>query len=101
MPADGILDSAFSNKTGMPIEVRSAHSTDPSVVPTFVTTCVLDIDIHRNEPKVEVHEKAPNTEVHERSSRATDALGCVLLFLISTISTQLYSRAMIQFCSLA
>jgi DNA topoisomerase VI subunit B len=46
----------------MPIEVRSAHSADPSVAPTTVTRCVLDIDIHRNEPKVEVHEKLPNPQ---------------------------------------
>eukprot|EP00613_Pedinella_sp_CCMP2098_P052306 CAMPEP_0171895878 /NCGR_PEP_ID=MMETSP0992-20121227/47277_1 /TAXON_ID=483369 /ORGANISM="non described non described, Strain CCMP2098" /LENGTH=749 /DNA_ID=CAMNT_0012523849 /DNA_START=66 /DNA_END=2312 /DNA_ORIENTATION=+ len=46
--------------TGMPIEIRCAHSADSSVAPTTISNCILDIDIHRNEPKVEVHERLPN-----------------------------------------
>jgi hypothetical protein len=85
-------------KKGMPIEVRSAHSTDPSVVPTLLTTCVLDIDIHRNEPKVEVHERAPNTEVSWRKRG-----GCTLLddsssFLFNECNFHRAARLLYSFC---
>ena len=48
--------------TGMPIEIRSAHSTDPKVIPANSSHCILDIDIYKNAPKVELHEKEQNTE---------------------------------------
>lgn len=48
--------------TGMPIEITSAKSLDPSKPPAFVSHCVLDIDIYRNEPHVIKHTKTPNTD---------------------------------------
>jgi len=42
--------------TGMPIEVRSSTSASGPV-----TVCVLDIDIQKNEPRVQLHEKIENT----------------------------------------
>ena len=48
--------------TGMPIEIRSAHALYAAEPPKFVTRCVLDIDIHRNEPQVEAHEKEANPD---------------------------------------
>ena len=48
--------------TGMPIEIRSAHATDTKVTPANVSHCILDIDIHKNAPKVELHEKKQNTD---------------------------------------
>jgi DNA topoisomerase VI B subunit len=46
--------------TGLPIEIRSAHSTDPGRSPSYVSRCILDIDIYRNEPSVKLHEKVAN-----------------------------------------
>jgi len=46
----------------MPITITSAKSTDPSRPPSFISQCVLDIDIYRNEPHVIEHTKQANTE---------------------------------------
>ncbi len=54
--------------TGLPIEIRSAHSTDAGRTPSYVSRCILDIDIYRNEPAVKLHEKIPN-EKQWRGSR--------------------------------
>lgn len=48
--------------TGLPIEVRSAHSTEASRAPSYVSRCILDIDIYRNEPAVKLHEKVANPQ---------------------------------------
>ena len=48
--------------TGLPIEVRSAHSTEASRAPSYVSRCILDIDIYRNEPAVKLHEKVANLQ---------------------------------------
>jgi len=48
--------------TGLPIEVRSAHSTETSRAPGYVSRCILDIDIYRNEPAVKLHEKVANPQ---------------------------------------
>lgn len=43
--------------TDMPITIRSAtDSASP------VTLCVLDIDIHRNAPRVKEHRREPNVD---------------------------------------
>ena len=38
--------------SGLPIRIRTAHSTSPDIVPATVTTIVLDIDIYKNEPRI-------------------------------------------------
>jgi DNA topoisomerase-6 subunit B len=38
--------------SGLPITVRTAHSTSLDRIPATVTTIVLDIDIYKNEPKI-------------------------------------------------
>ena len=38
--------------TGLPIEIQSAHTTDPGRNPSHVSRCILDIDINRNQPQV-------------------------------------------------
>ena len=43
--------------TGLPIEVRSAVSGTGDI-----SHCILDIDIHKNQPRVLLHEKLPNAE---------------------------------------
>ena len=43
--------------TGLPIQVRSATSEDERV-----SECTLDIDIHKNEPRIIRHERVANTE---------------------------------------
>ena len=43
--------------TGLPIEVRSSTAEDEPV-----SDCVLDIDIHRNQPRVLRHEQTANSE---------------------------------------
>ena len=37
--------------SGLPITIRTAHSTQADVSPSLVTTVVLDIDIYKNAPK--------------------------------------------------
>ena len=48
--------------TGLPIEITTAHTLDPSKAPSFITHCILDIDIHKNQPNIRVHEKKDNGE---------------------------------------
>ena len=48
--------------TGMPIEVKTAHSVSPDVIPLHISHCKLDIDIQKNEPNILVHEKRGNEE---------------------------------------
>lgn len=46
--------------TGLPIEVRSAHSLEENHPAAYISHCVLDIDIYRNQPFVKLHEKVAN-----------------------------------------
>ena len=48
--------------SGLPIRIRTAHSTNPTEVPSTVTTMVLDIDIFKNEPRVVSRRSEPNKE---------------------------------------
>jgi DNA topoisomerase-6 subunit B len=48
--------------TNMPISVKSAHMKKPGQMGTHVSTCVLDIDIYKNEPRVMEHKKVLNKE---------------------------------------
>ena len=48
--------------TGMPIEVRSAHAKTAASKPQSVSHCVLDIDIHKNQPAIQTHTKSSNAE---------------------------------------
>lgn len=38
--------------SGLPITIRTAYSTSPSVRPSHVSTIVLDMDIRKNEPRI-------------------------------------------------
>ena len=48
--------------TGLPIEITTAHTLDAKQSPSFITHCVLDIDIHKNQPNIRVHEKEENSK---------------------------------------
>jgi DNA topoisomerase-6 subunit B len=48
--------------TGVPISIKTAHMPDPNEMGTHVSTCVLDIDIYKNRPRVIEHTKVKNTE---------------------------------------
>jgi len=47
-----ISGSFFLFSTGMPIEVRTAHSKELNQIAPKVTYCKLDIDIRKNQPKI-------------------------------------------------
>mmetsp|Transcript_27862 Transcript_27862/g.34397 ORF Transcript_27862/g.34397 Transcript_27862/m.34397 type:complete len:736 (+) Transcript_27862:127-2334(+) len=47
--------------TGMPIKIISAHMKKDKQAP-FISTCVLDIDIYKNEPRIIQHAKVPNEQ---------------------------------------
>ena len=46
--------------SGLPITIRTAHSTTPGGYPDTVTTVTLDIDIHKNEPRIIKKTVEPN-----------------------------------------
>ena len=46
--------------SGLPITVRTAHSTRPAAPPATVTSVVLDIDIYKNQPKFLRKQTDPN-----------------------------------------
>lgn len=48
--------------TGVPIKVKTSHMPNPNETGKFVSTCVLDIDIFKNQPRVIEHTKCENTE---------------------------------------
>ena len=48
--------------TGHPIHVLTAHRNADEDPPKSITSCILDIDVYKNEPKVLVHEKIKNKE---------------------------------------
>jgi DNA topoisomerase VI subunit B len=43
--------------TGQPLDVTTAQAGSSTI-----TACRLDIDIHKNEPRVLMHERRPNAE---------------------------------------
>ena len=49
--------------TGVPISVKTSHRPKGGPAPTQLSTCVLDIDITNNCPKVIQHKKQNNTEM--------------------------------------
>lgn len=48
--------------TGLPIEITTAHVVDLNRPAGYQTHCILDIDIHKNEPNIRVHEKKANDD---------------------------------------
>lgn len=48
--------------TNMPIRVKTAHMKKPGELGSHVSTCVLDIDIYKNCPRVLEHKKQVNHE---------------------------------------
>ena len=46
--------------TGVPIQITTAHRPNGGSVPTHYSTCTLDIDIAKNEPKIISHQKHNN-----------------------------------------
>ena len=48
--------------TGVPIRIRTSHMPQPNEMGEFVSTCVLDIDIYKNRPRVIEHTKCLNTD---------------------------------------
>jgi DNA topoisomerase VI subunit B len=48
--------------TNMPIRVKTAHMKKPGELGSHVSTCVLDIDIYKNSPRVMEHKKQVNHE---------------------------------------
>lgn len=48
--------------TGVPITITTAHMHTPGENPTHVSTCVLDIDIYKNAPRIIEHSKKPNID---------------------------------------
>lgn len=46
--------------TGHPIHIQTAHRTDDSIAPK-ISSCILDIDIYKNQPRVLEHTEAANT----------------------------------------
>lgn len=48
--------------SGLPITVTTAHSITPGVFASKITTIVLDIDIHKNEPRIISRTEKPNIE---------------------------------------
>jgi DNA topoisomerase VI subunit B len=48
--------------SGQPIRIVTAHRPSGGGTASHVSTCVLDIDIYKNEPKIIEHTKAPNKD---------------------------------------
>ena len=78
--------------SGLPITVTTAHSTSPSVIPDTVTTIVLDIDIHKNEPRIISRTTKKNTE---------NWRGCEISVTISGSWSTYRSRVLMYFQQLA
>jgi DNA topoisomerase VI subunit B len=68
--------------TGHPIHIQTAHRTDSSIAPK-ISSCILDIDIYKNRPRVIEHSEAPNT---------TKFVGTVVRVLIAGNWTTYKSR---------
>ena len=48
--------------TGQPIRIKTSHRPDGGAAPSHVSTCCLDIDIYKNEPRIMEHTKKANKE---------------------------------------
>ncbi|GKZ01393.1 hypothetical protein MPSEU_001090100 [Mayamaea pseudoterrestris] len=48
--------------SGQPIRIRTAHRPNGGKPSSYVSSCVLDIDIYKNEPKIIEHSKKTNTQ---------------------------------------
>lgn len=48
--------------TGVPITITTSHMCTPGEMPTHVSTCILDIDIYKNAPRIIEHSKKPNND---------------------------------------
>jgi DNA topoisomerase-6 subunit B len=48
--------------TGQPIRIVTAHRPNGGGPPSHLSTCVLDIDIYKNEPKIIEHTRKPNKD---------------------------------------
>jgi len=48
--------------TGHPIHIETAHRTDNESIPSKVSSCILDIDIYKNQPRIMEHSQRSNTE---------------------------------------
>ena len=59
--------------TGMPIEVRTSQSASKPL-----STCVLDIDIQKNEPRVKLHEQVCGPRASAMSESQCVSCGCTL-----------------------
>ena len=63
--------------TGLPISVVTAHTPErvssKAAAPAQVTRCVLDIDVHKNEPRVRLHTLEPN----DAQMRGTELTVCI------------------------
>jgi DNA topoisomerase VI subunit B len=57
--------------TGHPIHIRTAHRLDREEFPAMVSSCILDIDIYRNEPRVIEHSLKANTGERRRGGGTT------------------------------
>ena len=78
--------------SGLPITVRTAHSITPGVFSSKITTIVLDIDIHRNEPRIISRTEEANTERWR---------GCEIKVTISGAFSSYRSRVLMYFQQLA
>ena len=48
--------------TGHPIHIRTAHRTDNESIPAKVSSCILNIDIYKNQPRIVEHTLTSNTD---------------------------------------
>ena len=78
--------------SGLPIKIKTAHSTTPDTYPDLITTIVLDIDIHKNEPRI----LKKHTERNDQKWR-----GCEISVTISGNWSAYRSRVLMYFQQLA
>tara|TARA_A100001015_G_scaffold283202_2_gene348291 strand:- start:239 stop:1771 length:1533 start_codon:yes stop_codon:yes gene_type:complete len=78
--------------SGLPIKIKTAHSTTPGIFPDLITTVVLDIDIHKNEPRI----LKKTTERNDQNWR-----GCEISVTISGNWSAYRSRVLMYFQQLA
>lgn len=78
--------------SGQPIRIVTAHRPIGGGSPSHLSTCVLDIDIYKNEPKIIEHKKQPNT---------TNWIGTEVSILIAGNWTTYKSRIVQYFQQLA
>ena len=54
--------------TGVPVTVKTAFMRTPGTVPERYSECVLDIDVYKNEPRIERHESFLNADSFQGTS---------------------------------